>query len=378
MKLIAFLLPQFHRVPENDSWWGDGFTEWTNTRKSRPLYRGHQQPREPLDHYYYDLTDGTARLWQANLASAYGIYGFCYYHYWFRGKRLLEKPLNQVLRLGEPHFPFCLSWANEPWTRKWDGGERHILQPQDYGNEYDWELHFYDLLEAFEDERYIRVDRKPLFLIYRPGNIPRCEEMLHFWNKLARQNGLEGIYFVRTLGGFAVPKQEGFDASVEFEPHYTFAHHHGNLWNTVATSEKQPHLIVDYDSVWQSILGRTPHRDGETLYPGAFVNWDNTPRLGDRGQSCIGASPRKFRRYLSFQIRRAVSVYRSEFMFINAWNEWAEGAFLEPDQHHRYGYLEAVKEALADHGLYPPPSGDPLGKAAVRPAPLAAPFYLST
>jgi len=353
LKLIAFLLPQFHQVPENDIWWGEGFTEWTNTRKSRPLYRGHQQPKRPLDDYYYDLTDSAARLWQANLARTYGIYGFCYYHYWFKGKRLLEKPFNQVLQLGQPRFPFCLSWANEAWTRKWDGGEGHILQPQDYGNEHDWERHFDELLEAFVDERYIRVNNKPLFLIYRPGNIPRCEEMLHFWNTLARRNGLEGIYFARTLGGFTVPQQKGFDASVEFEPHYTFAHHsNGNLWNYM-TKENMKHLVVDYDSVWQTILKRSPHRDGETIYPGAFVNWDNTPRLGERGQSCIGASAGKFQRYLSRQIHRAVTMYESEFMFINAWNEWAEGAYLEPDQHHRFQYLEAVRNALVENGLCP-------------------------
>lgn len=352
MKLIAFLLPQFHRIPENDCWWGEGFTEWTNTRKSRPLYRGHMQPKEPLNDYYYDLTDREARQWQADLARAYGIYGFCYYHYWFKGKRLLEKPFNQVLRLGEPHFPFCLSWANEAWTRKWDGGNQHILQPQDYGTEHDWEHHFYDLLEAFKDERYIRVNGKPLFLIYRPGNIPRCEEMLKFWNRLAAGNGLEGIHFVRTLGGFPVPQQKGFDASVEFEPHYTFAHHHSeNLWNYITTARSQ-HLIVDYDGVWQSVLGRSPHRGGEMVYPGAFVNWDNTPRLAEKGQSCIGASPDKFRHYLSLQLRRAASVYQSEFLFINAWNEWAEGAYLEPDRHYRYRYLEAVKQALEENGLY--------------------------
>jgi len=254
MKLIAFFLPQFHRTPENDSWWGEGFTEWTNTRKSQPLYRGHLQPKEPLDDNYYDLTDPGTRQWQANLASTYGVYGFCYYHYWFKGKRLLEKPLNQFLRLGEPDYPFCLSWANEPWTRRWDGGDQHILQPQDYGNEHDWEMHFYDLLEAFTDERYIQVHGKPLFLIYRPGDIPRCEEMLQFWNKLAQRNGLEGIYFVRTLGGFPITQQKGFDASVEFEPHYTFANHHSdNLWNYMTIGETQ-HLTADYDVIWQMIL----------------------------------------------------------------------------------------------------------------------------
>lgn len=353
LKLIAFLLPQFHRIPENDLWWGEGFTEWTNTRKSLPLYKGHMQPKEPLNGYYYDLTDRGARLRQAQLADAYGIYGFCYYHYWFKGKRLLEKPFQQVLELGEPDFPFCLSWANEAWTRKWDGGEGQILQPQNYGDEPDWERHFYELLEAFQDKRYIRVDGKPLFLIYRPGDIPRCEDMLRFWNVLAKRNGLGGIYFVRTLGGFTVPHQKGFDASVEFEPHYTFGHHWSESFWHYIQSGKTEHLVVDYDNVWQTILKRTPHRDGETVYPGAFVDWDNTPRLGAKGQSCIGAAPDKFRRYLSMQIRRAATVYQSEFMFINAWNEWAEGAFLEPDRHHGYRYLEAVKLALEENGLHP-------------------------
>ncbi|UQZ32300.1 glycosyl transferase [Paenibacillus sp. PK3_47] len=346
MKLIAFLLPQFHRIPENDQWWGEGFTEWTNTRKAVPLYNRHQQPKEPLEQYYYDLSEASARNWQAEVAKTYGIYGFCYYHYWFNGKQLLERPLQEMLKSGKPDFPFCLSWANESWTRKWDGGDNELLIKQEYGDEQDWELHFYELLKAFKDERYIRIHNKPVFIIYRPGNIPRCEEMLRLWNRLARKNGLDGLYLVRTLGGFPIPSQHGFDASVEFEPHYTFAHSKSErLWSYMNLNG-QEHLVFDYDEAWLSILSRSHHRNGEQIIPGAYVNWDNTPRLSYRGQSCIGASPRKFGWYLSRQIERARTLYKSDFLFINAWNEWAEGAYLEPDERHKFGYLEEVLKAL--------------------------------
>lgn len=351
MKLIALYLPQFHPIAENDLWWGQGFTEWTNTRKSVPLYEGHVQPKEPLDDNYYDLTMPSAQKWQAELAKKYGIFGFCYYHYWFKGKRLLEKPYQQMLELGEPDFPFCLSWANEAWTRRWDGGSHHILMPQDYGDESDWEAHFYELLPAFRDHRYIRMNDKPLFIIYRPEEIPNCSSMLVFWNQLAKLNGLPGIYFVRTLGGFSLPWLEGFDASMEFEPHYTFAHSDSRyLWNYIKIQE-QEHLVIDYDYVWNSIIHRSHRRSQNKVIPGAFVNWDNTPRLGARGQSCIGTAPHKFEWYLTRQIQRASKLYDSEFLFINAWNEWGEGAFLEPDKIHRFRYLEAVRNAL-DHNGY--------------------------
>lgn len=349
MKLIAYYLPQFHQIPENDLWWGEGFTEWTNTQKARPLYPNHRQPKEPLKDYYYNLMDPSVREWQASLARYYGIYGFCYYHYWFKGKRLLEKPLEALLQSDTPDFPFCLSWANEPWTRRWDGSDDEILMPQDYGDEADWAEHFIELLKAFNDKRYIRIENKPLFVIYRPGLIPRCEEMLEYWNRLAVQHGLQGIYFVRTLGGFDIPNQAGFEASVEFEPHYTFAHAHTQgLWSKIKKKENE-HLVFDYDGAWEMILSRSPHRSGEQIIPGAYVNWDNTPRRGYHGQSCIGSSPEKFAYYLTRQIERAAQVYNSSFLFVNAWNEWAEGTYLEPEKDHGFAYLEAVRTALLNY-----------------------------
>jgi lipopolysaccharide biosynthesis protein len=349
LKIIAFYLPQYHQIPENDLWWGKGFTDWTNTRKAQPLFPGHYQPKEPYQNYYYDLTDASARKWQAEIAKKHGIYGFCYYHYWFKGKRLLEKPFNEVLRTGEPDFPFCLSWANEPWTRRWDGLEHDVLMPQNYGNEEDWKQHFDYLLKVFQDDRYIRVDDKPLFVIYRPGIIPCCEEMLKYWDTLAKQNGLKGIFFAETLNGFAIPRVKGFDASIEFEPNYTMEHGDcRNIWNLVRGLDygTKYRYVVNYDRVWSYILRRTEVKKEKRIFPGAFVNWDNTARRGEQAGVFIGASPDKFSLYMSQQIHRTKSIYKSEFLFINAWNEWAEGAYLEPDKKYGFQYLEALKNAL--------------------------------
>lgn len=351
MKIIAFYLPQFHRIPENDKWWGNGFTEWTNTKKAKPLFPGHYQPREPFNDNYYDLTNPTTRKWQALLAKHFGIYGFCYYHYWFKGKKLLEKPINEVLQNGEPDFPFCFSWANEPWTRRWDGADHDILMPQDYGNEEDWRNHFNYLLPFFKDKRYIKINDKPLFIIYRPGNIPRCEQMLNFWNILSKQNGLKGIFFVKTLNIFPIPNVTGFDASIEFEPHYTMAHGNcPNLWHTIDANDKKM-AVLNYDRVWSCIVNRKIKKNGNKIFPGAFIDWDNSARKGSEGAIFTGAHPMKFYRYLSKQIQRAINYYESEFLFINAWNEWAEGTYLEPDKKYGFQYLESVKKALNNNGF---------------------------
>lgn len=349
MKLIAFYLPQFHETEENNSWWGNGFTEWTNSRKAKPLFPGHYQPREPYQDYYYDLSDESAREWQAQIARKHGIYGFCYYHYWFKGKRFLHKPFDAVLETGKPDFPFCLSWANDPWTRTWTGSTE-VLADQDYGEEADWKEHFEFLLTAFKDKRYIRVENKPLFLIYDPGDIPKCEEMLVYWQKLAGQNGLDGIYIGQTLNRFNNPPLKGFDAHIEFEPGYTMYLTDGIQCERAVDGYRQKFPLMDYDKYWSSILERKVDMDGVKTYLGAFIDWDNSARVGGNFPLIFtGATPEKFSIYLTQQIERSLEI-NSDLLFINAWNEWGEGTYLEPDKKTGFQYLEAIKKALGNNG----------------------------
>lgn len=352
-KVIALYLPQFHRVIENDMWWGEGFTEWTNTRKATPLFPGHYQPREPLNDFYYDLTDPDARKWQADIAKEHGVFGFCYYHYWFKGKMLLETPLNEVLRLGEPDFPFCLSWANETWSRRWNGADQDILMAQEYGDEEDWKEHFDYLVQAFKDPRYICIDHKPLFTIYRAGDIPRYREMLSYWTELAKQHGFEGIYFVETVSGRPPFKElDGFDATFEFEPTYTLAWDRANRNEIIrqAPSYQNPKKsfhLYDYDGMWDRILKRNPDRGEKKTILGAFVDWDNSARVGERASAFTisDSTPKKFGNHMARQLERAKQI-GSPFVFVNAWNEWAEGTYLEPDKKYGHGYLEELKRAV--------------------------------
>ncbi|WP_442599235.1 glycosyltransferase WbsX family protein [Neobacillus sp. D3-1R] len=351
MKLIAFYLPQFHETDENNRWWGKGFTEWTNTRKAKPLFPGHYQPREPYQDYYYDLTDESAREWQAQIAKKYGIYGFCYYHYWFKGKRFLHKPLDAILEKGEPDFPFCLSWANDPWTRTWTGSNHEVLADQNYGEKVDWKEHFHFLLTVFKDKRYIRVENKPLFLIYRPSDIPQCEEMLEYWQELAVENGLDGIYVVQTLNRFNNPIIKGFDARIEFEPGYTMHLTNGIRSQRAIDGYKQKFTVMDYDKYWSSILERKSDTASVKTYLGAFIDWDNSARVGGNNPLIFtGASPEKFSNYLTQQIKKSIEM-NSDLLFINAWNEWGEGTYLEPDQKYESQYLESVKKALENNGF---------------------------
>jgi len=349
MKLIAFYLPQFHETDENNGWWGKGFTEWTNTKKAKPLFPGHNQPREPYQDYYYDLTEKHAREWQAQIAKQYGIYGFCYYHYWFKGKRFLHKPIDAILQQGEPDFPFCLSWANDPWTRAWIGASKEILVDQDYGEIADWKQHFEFLLTAFKDRRYIRVENKPVFLIYRPSDIPNCEEMLEYWQKLAVENGLEGIHFIQTLNRFNNPQLKGFDARVEFEPGYTMNVTNGIHFGRAVDGYKQKFHLMDYDKYWSYILDRNRDKEGLKTYLGAFIDWDNSARVGGIWPLIFtGATPDKFASYLTQQIKKSMDI-NSDIIFINAWNEWGEGTYLEPDKQYEFQYLEATKKALENN-----------------------------
>lgn len=360
-KLIAFYLPQYHSIPENDMWWGEGFTEWTNLRKAKPLYYRHYQPRIPFQNNYYDLLRPETRRWQADLAKKNGIYGFCYYHYWFNGKQLLEKPFNAVLQSGEPDLPFCLCWANEPWTRSWDGKEQDILMPQEYGGHEDWERHFSYLLPAFKDKRYIKVNDQPLFIIYRTGNIPCCDEMVELWNKLAIKNGFSGIHLVEMFNTFQNRSFCKYSKAVlEFEPLYTMAFDKSNWlkrkrklffkfkktkFGSLFIPSNFPDTI-NYDEIWRRIIKRKHQIFEKAIYLGAFTDWDNTPRKGFRGISLKSASPQKFKKYLEKQFIRAQNIVDCEFIFINAWNEWTEGTYLEPDQKYGHAYLQAIKDVV--------------------------------
>lgn len=381
MKIIAFYLPQFHNIPENDEWWGNGFTEWTNVKKAKPLYEGHMQPRVPLGGNYYNLLDDNVKIWQADLAKKYGVYGFCYYHYWFNGKMLLEKPMEQMLANKEVDMPFCICWANEPWTKAWVGDERKLLIAQEYGKEEEWKQHFMYLLPFFKDERYITKDGKPLFVFYRPDIVPCMKEMIETWDKLAKENGLSGITFAFQSGDYDWNNSKEanlFDYDIEFQPPYASHWLYSNDGKFVSALKKCRRLlagwagkkfgidlyrygtaqykkmtgqtVANYDSMWQKIIEAKPVRSNSI--PGAFVKWDNTPRHGERGQINVG-TPEKFEYYLSKQIKHAREDYHEDMIFMYAWNEWAEGGYLEPDEDDKYGYLEAIKRALEENNEFP-------------------------
>ncbi len=350
VKIIAFHLPQFHAIPENDKWWGEGFTEWTNSRKTSPIFNGHYQPKQPLDDYYYNLLDKSALQWQVELAKKYGIYGFCFYHYWFKGKKLLEKPLEIYLENKDLDLPFCFSWANHSWTRTWLDNE-DMLMKQVYGEYEDWVTHFNFLFDYFNDSRYIKIDDKPVIIFNRPLDFDKADEMIDCWTKLAKEKGLEGVYFIETLSGYqrdsVLAKSDGL---LESEPSYTY--NFLPLWYRlfrksarVFYPKTKPRFNL-YDAFWKTMLKRRPIISSKTVYPGALVNWDNAARRPINANIFLSFSPAKFKRYLQQQLVRCKTVYKTDFLFLNAWNEWAEGNYLEPDKKYKYEMLEAVRDAL--------------------------------
>lgn len=344
-RAIAFYLPQFHPIPENDAWWGKGFTEWTNTAKARPLFEGHYQPHIPADLGFYDLRLPEARAEQARLAATYGIEGFCYYHYWFgNDRRLLERPFNEVLESGEPDFPFCLCWANQSWSGVWHGAPKTILMEQQYPGEQDAQDHFAFLLKAFLDKRYIRVDDKPLLVVYRPTDVPNAREFFDGWRRLAEAAGLKGLFIlgVRHMTEDWKPDVIGVDGAI-------------NMRIPLATSEwlntHASGLIVDHVTVGSLEI---PDREAGVLtFPCIGPSWDNTPRLGPVGIVYKNSTPDLFER----NVRRAadfLSDYPADqqLLFLKAWNEWAEGNHLEPDLKYGHQWLQAVQR-----GMGAPPDG---------------------
>lgn len=352
-RAIAFVLPQFHPIPENDGWWGKGFTEWTNVTKAKPLFKDHYQPRLPSDLGFYDLRLPEARDAQAKLAKKYGIEGFCYYHYWFNGKRLLNLPLDEILRLKDPNMPFMLCWANENWTRRWDGQSSNILIRQEYSLEDD-EKHIRWLCHnVFTDERYIKVQNKPVFLVYRQDLFPNIKKTTDLWRKIAVEEfGLEGLYLcvVESFNKKVLPESFGFDAAVEFSPHLLIKQEvHPSkisqfLMKLGIYNKRNYHLLDYHKAIKESIERPNPPYK---LYRSITPSFDNTARNKKGAYITFGENPHSYYSWLS-SILRNFEPYSTEenFVFINAFNEWAEGNHLEPCIKYGNDYLEFTKKAL--------------------------------
>jgi lipopolysaccharide biosynthesis protein len=342
-RLIAFYLPQFYPIPENDTWWGKGFTEWTNAAKARRLYPGHYQPHVPADLGYYDLRVPETRIAQAELAREYGIEAFCYYHYWFAGRRLLERTFEEVLASNQPDFPFILCWANQTWTGTWHGAPDRILVEQTYPGIDDHRRHFESLLPAFNDQRYIRVNGKPVFIVYRPTELPDTSKTIELWRDMAREAGLAGLHFV-AVGHADWALERGFDAAI--------------LNQLFVTPEAQQVLEfkffrqlrrLGFPSIQRyrhNVLG-LPERLDDRVYPTVIPNWDNTPRSGAAGFVMHGSTPELFREQLTRAlVSKRTAPREDRLVFIKSWNEWAEGNHLEPDLKFGLRYLEAVRDCL--------------------------------
>jgi len=352
-RAIAFYLPQFHPIPENDEWWGPGFTDWRNVAKARPLFRGHYQPHVPSELGYYDLRDGAVRERQAKLALEHGISAFCYYHYWFGGRRLLEAPLDEVLASGRPDFPFCLCWANENWTRVWDGLSDHMLVEQRYSEEDD-RAHMRWLAGVFGDDRYLRVDGRPLFLVYRAKKLPNPAATARIWREEARRLGVGEIFLARVESFHEEhddPKEIGFDAAVEFQPDMTNLPRplrRGRGWDVLrrlglSSPTFASNKMLEYSDVVETALARP--EPPYVRFPGVTPSWDNSPRRTERAWILVGSTPELYERWLREAVRRAPVEH--PLVFVNAWNEWAEGNHLEPCERWGRAYLEATRAALS-------------------------------
>ncbi len=355
--ILAHYLPQFHPIPENDVWWGKGFTEWTNTAKAKPLFRGHVQPNLPADLGFYDLRVPEVREQQAELARNHGITGFAYWHYWFgNGQQILERPFNEVLQSGQPDFPFCLAWANESWTGVWHGLKDQILMEQKYPGEADHILHFNHVLPAFQDKRYIKIDNKPIFIIYLPQFLPDTAKFTKLWNDLAIQNGFAGMFFIGIYTMDWDHKLEGFEEKSVHPLHQymamfeasSFRRKKNNLINFLMQRLKSTYnysdLVRNYNFSWL---------DNNDFVPTILPNWDNTPRSGKKGYIIHGSTPALFREHFMsvVQFVKQQTTNKNNIILLKSWNEWAEGNYLEPDSRWGTGYLEVIRDVLKEFDM---------------------------
>ena len=373
IKVIPLYLPQFHTIPENDKWWGKGFTEWVNVKGAKPLFEGHNQPRVPLNENYYDLSDIETLKWQCKIAKEHGIYGFCMYHYWFNGKLLLEKPMEMLLAHPEIDIKYCISWANGEWRDAWkakSGSNSKILIFDDFDNEEKWVDHFNYMLKFFKDPRYICENNKPMLVIYTPYIIIKLNKMLDIWTQMAKDAGFDGLtYIYQSAASYfnTAWDRSRFKYGIEMNPGYI---------NGIGKKQSKLHSLVmkysvnikrvlginrslmpqrnskqiqryDYDEAWQKLLSLRPTpKSCEQMIPCAFTDWDNTPRYKECGWVYDGATPDKFRKYFSQLVENTKKYYKTDMIFVFAWNEWAEGGYLEPDTKNGWGYLEAIKDTL--------------------------------
>lgn len=350
MKVLALHLPAFHQIPENDEWWGEGFTEWDNVRSGRPLYDGHHQPVVPLNGHYYDLSEEKDIAAQMRTAKEYGLYGFIYYHYWFgNGRMLFEKPCELIKDRIDEDFHYCFCWANETWVTTWHGAVPNTLIKQEYPGLKDWEMHYNYLIEFFRDKRYVLKDNKPVFFIYKPNQIPDYDLMVEYWDERAKKDGFDGIFIVEFISSKNTSLYSAKSGAVaEFEPLYTtfFDLSKFNLFRRFICKKTKRIDYQDYNKLWKKIIDRKRTYHGKPVIRGCFVGWDNSPRKGNESMIVKGCTPQAFEENLRQMVGNNRPDADDEFIMINAWNEWSEGAYLEPDERNKYAFLEAVKRIV--------------------------------
>ncbi|WP_196604820.1 glycosyltransferase WbsX family protein [Pectinatus haikarae] len=368
MKTPAVLvryLPQFHQIPENDRWWGKGFTEWTAVKGGGKLFEGHNQPRIPLDENYYNLLDRETMDWQAKLAKKYHIGGFCFYHYWFKdGKKILEKPAENLLIWKDIDMPFCFTWANDTWARTWskisqkntwaDTFEKNvdnksnyssgILLEQKYGDKKNWIDHFYYLLPFFKDKRYIKKDNKPILILYKPAFIYCLSDMMTCWNELIRKEGFDGIYLIGEIWEPYI-SADNLDAVLIRFPDAAFE-------NISSSTKKNGLKVYQYNDCWKFILNKNHFLNNKKTYLCGMVDYDTTPRRGCKGIVLANSNVKDFGKFFDVFVKKNID-YGNDYVFLNAWNEWGEGMYLEPDTNNKYGYLEVIKKIIDKYNDMP-------------------------
>lgn len=354
-RAIAFYLPQFHPIPENDEWWGPGFTEWTNTAKARPMFPGHKQPHLPADLGFYDLRLAESREAQAELAQQYGVEAFCYWHYWFgEGVRILERPFTEVLATGSPSMPFCLGWANTTWSGVWHGAPGRILREQRYPGAEDDQAHFDAILPAFRDDRYLRVDDKPVFYVHRPGELPDPRAFVDRWQGMAAAAGLPGLYLVAetpdSLGRwipYSRAIEDGFDAAVYMRHPAQTTGPRGLAMRVLRKLRQLEVYPYSTDpALWDNV------RANPQWQPSVMPGWDTTPRSGRRGLVLTGSEPAKFQQNVETAVDTLTDRPPQErLLWLKSWNEWAEGNYVEPDLEYGHGWLEALRAGLTSQGI---------------------------